>query len=61
MDALIKKCKEMADKEDENQLDELVLLEWFFEQNAPTIIPASCENPAKSRDNHEIDEAEEGE
>lgn len=29
--------------------------------NAPTIIPASCENPAKSRDNHEIDKAEEGE
>jgi len=39
-DALIKKCKEMADKEDGNQLDALVLLRWFLEQNAPTIIEA---------------------
>lgn len=40
-DALIKKCKEMANKEDGNQLDALVFLEWFLEQNAPTVIPAS--------------------
>jgi hypothetical protein len=39
-DALIEKCEEMADKEDGNQLDALVLLRWFLEQNAPTIIPA---------------------
>ena len=39
-DAFIEKCEEMADKEDGNQLDALVLLRWFLEQNAPTIIPA---------------------
>ena len=39
-DAFIKKCEEMADKEDGNQLDALVLLRWFLEQNAPTIIEA---------------------
>jgi hypothetical protein len=39
-DALIEKCEEMADKEDGNQLVALVLLRWFLEQNAPTVIPA---------------------
>jgi len=43
VDAFIKKCKEMADKEDGNQLDVLVLVKWFLEQNAPTIIQASDE------------------
>lgn len=42
-DAFVKKCEEMADKEDGNQLDALILLRWFLEQNAPTIIPASEE------------------
>lgn len=40
-DALIEKCEEMADDGDGNQLDALVFLRWFFEQKAPTIIPAS--------------------
>lgn len=40
-DAFIEKCEEMADKEDGNQLDALVILRWFLEQNAPTVIPAS--------------------
>lgn len=40
-DAFVKKCEEMVDKEDGNQLDALILLRWFLEQNAPTIIPAS--------------------
>ncbi len=44
LDALIEKCEEMADKEDGNQLDALVLLKWFLEQNVPTIIPASEES-----------------
>ena len=39
-DAFVEKCEEMADKEDRNQLDALVLMRWFLEQNAPTIIPA---------------------
>ena len=39
-DAFVEKCEEMANKEDGNQLDALVLLKWFLEQNAPTIIPA---------------------
>lgn len=43
-DAFIKKCKEMADDENGNQLDALVLLEWFLEQNAPTVIPANGGN-----------------
>lgn len=43
LDALIEKCEEMADKEDGNQLDALVLLKWFLEQNAPIVIPASEE------------------
>ena len=42
-DAFVKKYEEMADKEDGNQLDALILLRWFLEQNAPTIIPASAE------------------
>ena len=43
VDAFIKKCEKMADNEDGNQLDDLIFLKWFFEQNAPTIIPASEE------------------
>lgn len=42
-DALIEKCEEMADDGDGNQLDALVFLRWFFEQKAPTIIPADKE------------------
>ena len=41
VDVFIEKCEEMADKEDGNQLDALVFLRWFLEQNAPIIIPAS--------------------
>ena len=38
VDAFIEKCEGMADKEDGNQLDALVFLRWFLEQNAPIIL-----------------------